>query len=560
MKIEYSCYKDIVHTQDIVIMALPLLLEDIDKDTTPFESNLSCLNSILQMLRSIPEINEMFTNETFRADGAVTEICDEIHRIFAFGGVASASDLRAILGFHASNSFNAKMLFAKHQNLEVVFFREVLEVIRSELQMSDKKVIQTWDKFFGGELNFLEIDKNQVSVEEFLNKKCKTLLPDFLVIRTSCESSPSYTFTFCYPESRVTLENGDTYTLTCIVDKDRLTGKYSSAVVVDGAWVRQKGMKLECCSKDEVKTMKNYLYLYVKEHDDKRFKIGGAKFPLKKEYYCTVPGCPEDLGFVDEESLEDHYCKEHKTCPNCKEQFLLNYLYVDHISYCQVPIVKKERKRRFTKDSDSGLESLRDHEEDAPFMKDEELIKVEAKKPKTEWKIRFNKDSDSCLGGLRDHEEDAPFIKDEEPIKVEAKKPKTELCQNDDCGMIGPHWCLYPKIEEENGRLTACGEIHCERSIIGGVPYFTPFVNSFMKNTGTTFLFQYQGDQSIKIQSANLDGKLFDYELGLFGNGYSSRIKGNVGEMRKVAIFNMVTNSKISFKVSLGVVNPEAIK
>ena len=171
---EYSCYKDIVHTQDIVIMALPLLLEDIDKDTTPFESNLSCLNSILQMLRSIPEINEMFTNETFRADGAVTEICDEIHRIFAFGGVASASDLRAILGFHASNSFNAKMLFAKHQNLEVVLFREVLETIRSELEMSDKKVIQTWDKFFEGELNFLEIDKNQVSVEEFLNKKCKT--------------------------------------------------------------------------------------------------------------------------------------------------------------------------------------------------------------------------------------------------------------------------------------------------------------------------------------------------------------------------------------------------
>ena len=116
------------HSQDT--MALPLLLEDTD--TTPFESNLSCLNSILQMLRSIPEVNELFTNETFRADGAVTEICDEIHRIFAFGGVASASDFRAILGSHASNSFNAKMLFAKHQNLEVVFFREVLETIRSD--------------------------------------------------------------------------------------------------------------------------------------------------------------------------------------------------------------------------------------------------------------------------------------------------------------------------------------------------------------------------------------------------------------------------------------------
>ena len=530
----------------------------------------------------------MFTNETFRADGAVTEICDEIHRIFAFGGVASASDLRAILGGHASNSFNAKMLFAKHQNLEVVLFREVLEIIRSELQMGDKKVIQTWDKFFGGELNYLEIDKKQDSVEEFLNKKSKTLLPDFLVIRTSCESSPSYSSAFCYPESQVTLDNGDSYTLTCIVDKDRLTGKYSTAMVVDCAWVRQKGMKFEYCSKDEVKTMKNYLYLYVKDFDKKRFKIGVAKFPLmkvyddkrfkteeaevslkkeydvkrfkievaksplKKKYYCRVPGCPEDLGFVDGESLEDHHNKEHKTCPICKEQFLLNYLFVDHISYCQVPIVKKERKRRFTKDSDSGLESLRDHEEDESFIKAEEPIKVEVKKPKTEWEIRFNKDSDSGLKSLRDHEEDAPFIKDEKPIKVEAKKPKTELCQNDDCGMIGDHWCLFPKIEEDNGKLTACGEIHCEKSIIGGVPYFTPFVNSFMKNTGTTFLFQYQGDQSIKIHSANLDGKLFDYELDLFGNGYSSRIKGKVGEqIRKVAIFNMVTDSKILFKVAL---------
>merc|ERR1712107_534636 len=61
----------------------------------PFEWNTSCVNSILQMLKSIPEIAEMISSQTYKLSnhtGAITEICDEIYNIFQAEGVVDTVD------------------------------------------------------------------------------------------------------------------------------------------------------------------------------------------------------------------------------------------------------------------------------------------------------------------------------------------------------------------------------------------------------------------------------------------------------------------------------------
>ena len=113
-----------------------LFRDDFASNWQPFEWNTSCINSILQMLRSIPEIADMIYSQSYKSSnqpGVITEICDEIHNIFQTEGVVDTVDLRAVLGYYSSNP---QMFFSDHQNLEVVLFREFLPAVKLVIQLS----------------------------------------------------------------------------------------------------------------------------------------------------------------------------------------------------------------------------------------------------------------------------------------------------------------------------------------------------------------------------------------------------------------------------------------
>ena len=93
-----------------------------NEDEGAFLRNLTCLNSIVQMLHSIPEVAELFEEQSFKSNNRITDICDEIHRMLKLN--SDAADLRVALGSQSGD--DPEMLFAKQQNFEVVFYRYVL--------------------------------------------------------------------------------------------------------------------------------------------------------------------------------------------------------------------------------------------------------------------------------------------------------------------------------------------------------------------------------------------------------------------------------------------------
>ena len=67
-----------------------------NEDEGAFQKNLTCLNSIVHMLHSIPEVAELFEEQSFKSDIHITDICDEIHRMLKLN--TDAADLRVALG------------------------------------------------------------------------------------------------------------------------------------------------------------------------------------------------------------------------------------------------------------------------------------------------------------------------------------------------------------------------------------------------------------------------------------------------------------------------------
>ena len=65
------------------------------------EKNLCYVNTELQLLYSIPEVNKFFTSKKYRKNyGEKLPLCDEISRIFVAGGrvQTSAAELRRLVG------------------------------------------------------------------------------------------------------------------------------------------------------------------------------------------------------------------------------------------------------------------------------------------------------------------------------------------------------------------------------------------------------------------------------------------------------------------------------
>ena len=357
------------------------VLSDTEAD---FKRNLSCLDSIVQMLSSIPEVSELFEEQSFKTGNRITDVCDEIHRVLKLN--TDTADLRAVLGFQSQD---ADMLFSRQQNFEVVFFRDVHAAVRAELAESSLAVRNIWNKFTSGRFNFVEIsERNTDSVGRFLDKTYSPeMLPDIMMVKIIYKPSSTKEFKL-RSENRIQLKNGDIYRLTCIIDKDRSIGTYSTTKSHDGAWARDVKGRLRYFAEEDVKTYKNYAYIYVKQvflSFKEEVKVKGEK--MKNEHFCRVPGCPDDLGFPTEEILQDHVKQEHKRCSTCGKQFLLSSLHKEHILTCRLKSsptrVKSEKKRRRPTDPDSGVESIVDEDvKITPFFK-----------PKRKWMRAFAEDS-----------------------------------------------------------------------------------------------------------------------------------------------------------------------
>lgn len=468
------------------------------------------------MLRSIPEIADMIYSQSYKSSnqaGVITEICDEIHNIFKTEGVVDTVDLRAVLGYYSSNP---QMFFSDHQNLEVVFFREFLPAVKSELIYSDATAVDAWGKFTSGDFNFLELPsavnkkKTLKTVADVINQEFnKIKLPKFLLVKVpesllrNCDDMPPR----YYPENRMKLQTGDVFTLTCIVNKDLTTGQYSTAITEDNSWIVQRGSGVNFASKDEVKTSKNYAYLYVKK------EIHTLKWRKNQKYFCKIPGCPTELGFQDEKSLQNHIFTDHRTCSVCGEEFFYQFMYKEHLNYCKNPA------------DDSGHESMLDEEEESQS----DSVKLHLKRKNSSSEYEISK-------------------------KPRVEEANDEECDNEGCQMEGLHFCLFPPVEESDGNFQTSGSINRESSILNGVSYYTSFNNSFMKKLRCMFLFKYNGESnSIKIKSHCADSsKSLNYELHLYGNGLSSSVNGIVGEERKLATFGF-NSSIIFFDIKLSI-------
>ena len=348
---------------------MPLLLKDggqmpgiVDPKTAGQDMNISCINSILQMINSIPEVSNLFIQQKYQVKGVVAEVCDEIHKIFTTVGLADATTLREQLAAYAADT-NWSLFYKQFQNLELVFFREFYEMIATELLYCSAAVRQTWARFTanGNNFNFIDIEegyrKDQCSkVSSYLEKKFSPetqRFPDYMMIKTPLTSQGTKPPLF--PESVLNLWGSERYQLTCVIDKDRLTGRYAAAVVHNGAWVKQARdkLQLEVLTGSEVKTGKNYLYLYRRSSCASLLDLVEPRFVLVQElvhnnHLCPVPGCPTDRKFTCQRMLDLHVSKEHKKCATCNKQFLMEWLFKVH-------------KCKGVTDSDggdSGLESL----------------------------------------------------------------------------------------------------------------------------------------------------------------------------------------------------------
>ena len=382
------------------------------EDEGAFQRNLSCLNSIVHMLNSIPEVAEVFEEQSYKSENRITDICDEIHRVLKLN--TDAADLRVALGSQSAE--DPYMLFAKQQNYEVVFFRYIYDAVRAELNESSQEIKEVWNKFTSGRLdiNFIEISERSTdSVGQFLNKKfIPEMLPDFLLLKIVRKASSTNELKL-RSENRIQMKNGDVYKLTCIIDKNRRLGTYYTTESHDGAWSREVDGRRRYFAEADVKTERNYAYLYVKQKPVMVFKeeLKVKIERMKNKHFCRVQGCPEDLGFATERLLQDHMNQEHQSCLNCGQQFLLRSLHKEHIIHCRPRTkkseIKPERKRsRRPTDPDSGVESLMD--DDFPAFK-----------PKRKWLDKFMEE---------------PQVNNDAD-----EKP----CDKNGCFEIGRHWCFH---------------------------------------------------------------------------------------------------------------------
>merc|ERR1712079_116377 len=261
------------------------------------ERNLGCINAILQMLKSVPDIEKMFQSKSYSV-GCNKEmpICDEISELFRNNEELSATYLRILIRKNTAEAFPC---FGEQQDL-FLFFRIIHQAVRKELRNSNQESMKSWNKFrrsisvscqhcrgeempedpevmslspIKGSNTFISRLKNNFKLQEegnddVLCRLCNgtrtkndiTKLPDFLLVRVSRTESTRDSVIF--PENQMKLLNGESYNLRSIVSQDDVSGQYSCAVISNNTWVICHDTEITPASKDDVKTRNNILLLY----------------------------------------------------------------------------------------------------------------------------------------------------------------------------------------------------------------------------------------------------------------------------------------------------------
>ena len=428
----------------------------------------------------------MFSHHQYLAGNpGIAEISDEISRCIN-GESASVQDLLFILRVYSSES---AMSSAHLPSLEIFFFRVLHECVTSEIKNADDQVKKLWGKFTEGTFNFLELRGEQgKTMKDILDTKSSEKLPEYLVIRIY---HPTVGYSF--PDQEIILSNGDIYQLHCIVDKDSSTGRYRSSVVKNKCWRMIDDMSEQPASKEEVKTRRNYLYLYVRA----------------QSYHCQVGGCPVDMKFGDQERLDLHHQTEHPTCSWCNKNFLVGCQYREHLVSC-----KKAAERRRKCSTDSGNVSMAELEEE-----EEEAPPVPITPPVA---TRKQQDSPSELQSSKKRKLSSVNVPESSPKKVK-------------CGCVNrsdhDHRCLFPEIKKVDNDLWTSGEIIVSdsRSV------YESFNNSYLADLQTVFFFKSSGNY-FTIHSYCPNSSKKKYELCLQSENFLPvKIKGVIGDKKRVS-------------------------
>ena len=542
------------------------------------DRNLGCINGILQMLKSIPEVETMFRTQSYQT-GCEDDmpICDEISRLFRTEKKkeTSAADLRMLIRVFTEETFTC---FGVQQDIEI-FFSVLHEVIRKEIDSSNKQSKDLWQKFgrkqktnvscsmckginkedtaefFTIPVPILEGSNTTVSrlikkIGENEDNDCRMCgenslaqLPDYLLIKLS--RTEATTDSIVFPENEMRLLNGDTYKLSCIVDHDPRTEQYVTSVIDDNTWVHCDGTKHTLACKEDVKTKLNCLYLYVKYEATKSVN----------KYKCQVSGCPLEEQLKSRKALRSHMEREHPKCVHCKKTFLMNCLFKEHMQgnpECKVVKKFNGKKGNHGKESemytDSGLESMSDSTV-------EEAIKVTVKKNysglfevknQQSKKRKAEGNDENNVKAVKKHKvcNESTFCEDTTAIQTNNYLHK---CKNTGCPHVGEHWCQYPSVISFENFVKTNGIILRKKSLVNGVPKFVPFNNSFLEILGCQFYFKNDGG-IIKIFSYSQHKEEYQYQLTLFSEGLTSTLKAKIGEKRTIAAWNL-DPSKVEYEL-----------
>ena len=122
------------------------------------EKNICYVNSMLQLLKSITEFENLFTTGRYRIDRKIKlPVSDEISRIFKFSGNSptSASALRSLVARLSGKDYLAD---GSHQDC-LEFIETLLEELFKELKTSSPYALEILNMFWGKEIQskmFLE--------------------------------------------------------------------------------------------------------------------------------------------------------------------------------------------------------------------------------------------------------------------------------------------------------------------------------------------------------------------------------------------------------------------
>jgi len=532
-------------------------------------SSVTAFDAILRMLKSIPEVNHMFQNKLFRKGcQSKMPICEEIGLLFETKNVDLSSSAYLRFLITGDNSEKIPRLGENQDFAEI--FRIIYERVKKELSFSNLKSMNVWKKFRRSyskncgncellgvadsptilEVTPLEcsrttvtrlINSSKLDPEDNQDNECLLChavkedeyvhLPSFLLVQVVPRPSSR---SGVFPENKMTLVNGDTYQLKCIVDHDDVT-----AVVDENTWVRCDGAKHTPASKDDVKNTNNKFFLYVK-----------METPCTM-YKCKVVGCPFDRDLGSSKDLSRHARREHPRCRHCKKIFLLSCLYREHLigsNTCQFNLARKEAFKVPSKKEDtevlvdSGLESMSDSAGEEPVtltMKRNDSGKYEVKSLKRKSEVK----DQSCKRLKR---KNLLTVSEKETVE-NSNTYKVPDCTSCRCVTNGHHWCQYPPIEREGHLLKTRGTLLRDKSFVNGVQTFVPFNNSFLEVLGCQFYFKNK-EGVIEITSYSQEGQEYEYQLTLSSknSNKTSPVKARIGERRRVAAFEL-DNSSVQY-------------